>query len=116
MGRVKGRRRWSEVEARAVLREWEGSGQTLTAFARRRGYVPERLRRWKKKLDGKPASGARFVPVEIAGSTSAPRLEASTADWRVEIAVSGGLRVVLPDPVDPALVARLVVELRGAGC
>ena len=116
MGRAKGRRRWSEVEVRAMLREWESSGQTLTAFARRRGYVPERLRRWKKKLEGKPASGARFVPVEIPGSTAALRSGASPAERRVEIAVPGGLRVVLVDPIDPALVACLVVELRGAGC
>ncbi len=116
MGRPKDRKRWTDAEAQAVLREWERSGGSLTAFARQRGYVPERLRRWKKKLDGKPSSGARFVPVEIAGSTATLRSGASTADRRVEITVSGGLRVVVPDPIDPALVARLVVELRAAGC
>jgi transposase-like protein len=116
MGRAKERKRWTEVEAQAVLREWKESGSTLTAFARQRGYVPERLRRWEKKLDGEPTSRAGFVPVEIVGSTAALRSEASTGERRVEITVSGGLRVVVPDPIDPVLVARLVVELRAAGC
>lgn len=61
---------WTEVEARAVLAAWRKSGQSVQAFAKERGIVPQRLRWWKAKLDGKStAVSARaeipLVPVRV---------------------------------------------------
>jgi len=41
---------WSEVEARGVLEAWRRSGLSLERFARQRGFVPQRLHWWKRKL------------------------------------------------------------------
>jgi hypothetical protein len=41
---------WSEVEARGVLEAWLRSGLTIERFARQRGFVPQRLHWWKRKL------------------------------------------------------------------
>jgi hypothetical protein len=41
---------WSEVEARGVLEAWRRSGLPLERFARMRGFVPQGLHWWKKKL------------------------------------------------------------------
>jgi len=116
MGRIRSRGRWTEAEAQALLEQWKRSSQTLTAFARRRGYVPERLRRWKKKLESESEGQFRFVPVEVAERPATAVLEPSAPDRRVEIAVGDTLRVVVAEPVDAGWVARLVVELRAAGC
>lgn len=41
---------WTEVEARGVLDAWRKSGLTVEKYARSRGFVPQRLHWWKKKL------------------------------------------------------------------
>lgn len=52
---------WSEVEARGVLEAWRRSGLPLERFARMRGFVPQRLYWWKKKL-GVAAVGNASTP------------------------------------------------------
>ncbi len=65
------RGQWSEHEARGVLSAWRKSGQTLERFARDRGLVPQRLRFWKRKLEGKTTTLARresplaLLPVQV---------------------------------------------------
>ena len=44
--------RWSEHEARGALSAWRKSGEPLERFAKERGIVPQRLRNWRKKLEG----------------------------------------------------------------
>jgi len=46
------RGQWSEHEARGVLAAWRKSGMTLERFAKDRSLVPQRVRWWKKKLEG----------------------------------------------------------------
>jgi hypothetical protein len=59
--------RWSEHEARGVLNAWRKSGQKLEVFARERGLVSQRLRNWRKKLEGKPPATGELalLPVEV---------------------------------------------------
>ena len=72
------RGQWSEHEARGVLSAWRKSGQTLERFAKDRGLVPQRLRFWKSKLDGKTTSLIRsesplaLLPVQV---TESPQLK-----------------------------------------
>lgn len=70
---------WSEDDARRILDELAASGETVTAFARRRGLVPQRLWWWQKRLTGRrPASpkgdqakdrAASFLPVILRETT-----------------------------------------------
>ncbi len=76
--------RWSEREARAVLTSWRKSGQSLEEFAKSRALVPQRLRWWRKKIEG--GSTGRTVPREgraacraLAGSRERPSGEARRA-------------------------------------
>lgn len=57
---------WTEVEARGVLESWRRSGLSIERFARQRGFTPQRLYWWKKKL-GIPAAhdAPKLVPVHV---------------------------------------------------
>lgn len=62
---------WSEVEARGVLGAWRKSGISIERFARQRGFTPQRLYWWKRKLGistkSEPAavSSPVLLPVEL---------------------------------------------------
>ena len=42
---------WTEDEARSALEAWKRSGSGIVQFARSRGMSPQRLYRWRRKLD-----------------------------------------------------------------
>lgn len=44
------RTQWTQADAKRVLDEWQRSGDTLEAFARARGLVPQRIVWWRKRL------------------------------------------------------------------
>lgn len=61
-------RHWTEADARGVLDDWKRSGETLEAFARSRGLVPQRLAWWRKRLSASPAGPAlTLVPAAVVG-------------------------------------------------
>jgi transposase-like protein len=78
-------RRWTEEDAREVLAAQESSGESVNAFGRRLGIVPQRLLWWRSRLERVTPS---FVPVEVTGTSPAvvvvagdgTRVEVSTAD------------------------------------
>ena len=57
---------WTEVEARGVLESWRRSGKSIERFARERGFTPQRLYWWKKKLvfSAEPEV-PKLVPVHV---------------------------------------------------
>jgi hypothetical protein len=59
--------RWTETDARRLWSEWRAVGGSLEAFARRRGFVAQRLQWWVKRLDLKDQGPPRgsFVPVVV---------------------------------------------------
>ena len=65
--------RWTEVEAREVLRAWRKSGTTISEFARRRGLVPERLYHWRNKLGVE--EDVEMVAVSVVEPAARPRGE-----------------------------------------
>lgn len=93
------RRTWNEEEARRILAELAASGETVSAFARRFGLVPQRLWWWQKRLgeqappDRTPSGPqtqtltATFLPVTVR----AAELPAAPAT----MALGGGVRVEL---------------------
>lgn len=109
-------RRWTEEDARRVLAEWEASGQTLAAFARAAGLVPQRVAWWRRRLAGRAPERRRgaeepqtpaFLPVEIVGGALDTQ-KALVIAW-------GDLRLEVGDPglVPPTWIAELVSALRG---
>jgi transposase-like protein len=105
--RSSGWRQWSEAEARGMLTALKESGDSMAAFAARRGVSTQRLSYWAKRLrNGRGET--TFVPVEIPGTAAG--LEAST----IEIS-SGGLVVRIREDADPGTLQRVVDTLR-RGC
>jgi transposase-like protein len=78
-------RKWTEDDARDALAALEASGESVSAFGRRLGIVPQRLLWWRSRLGRVSPS---FVPVEVRGTSPAvvvvagdgTRVEVSTAD------------------------------------
>lgn len=67
---------WSELEARAVLSAWRSSGVSIERFAAARGIVAQRIRWWKKKLEGTAASSRKstaLLPVRVIGTCEPSR-------------------------------------------
>lgn len=64
--------KWTKVEARAALEAWRRSGQSVRQFALQRGWTPERLYRWQRKLSDDES--IELLPVEVAAEP-APRGE-----------------------------------------
>jgi hypothetical protein len=55
---------WTEADARRVLADWERSDDSLEAFARSRGLVPQRLAWWRNRLRGpRPEASAALTLV-----------------------------------------------------
>ena len=43
---------WREADARRVLDAWRATGSSMAAFARASGLPVERIRRWRRRLEG----------------------------------------------------------------
>ena len=66
-------RRWSKADAQRVLAEQASSGLSLQEFAQRQGIHPERLRRWRSRLQDSTPTGSTSVRlVELLARASTP--------------------------------------------
>jgi hypothetical protein len=107
------RGQWSEHEARGVLSAWRKSGETLERFAKNRGLVPQRLRWWRNKLEGKSAALVRseaplaLLPVHVTESAPATRGEP------VAVYLRSGHIVKVGRGFDEEAFARVVAVLEG---
>ena len=80
---------WQEAEARAVIETWQQSGETLAAFARRRGLNRRRLVRWVSRLRAGESKAMRFHPVQVRERASGP----GTAAIEIDLGSSRRIRV-----------------------
>ena len=113
-----GRTRWTAESAQAVLSEQEKSGESLSAFARRRGLEAQRLYWWRKRLAewgaAAPERGQRLVAVVTPEVSTASTSAAASAvqvrlRWgEVEIEVTGTTALA------PSWLAALARELGAA--
>jgi hypothetical protein len=107
------RGQWSEHEARGVLSAWRKSGQTLERFAKERGLVPQRIRFWKNKLEGKPTALIRtqspmaLLPVQVTEPAGSKRGEP------VAVYLRSGHIVKIGRGFDEEAFARVVSLLEG---
>ena len=109
------RGQWSEHEARGVLRAWRSSGLSLERFAKDRGLVSQRIRWWKKKLEGPTVAAARapsaalaLLPVQVTQAAQPKRGEP------VAVYLRSGHIVKVGRGFDEEVFARVVAVLEGA--
>lgn len=102
------RHHWTEEDARRELDGWYRSGESMTAYARGRGYSPQRLRWWQKRLAPSTAAmEARpiaLAPAVLTGSAAALVISLSPGEVRVEVDA--------PEALEPAWLANLACALR----
>ena len=81
------RHRWTAEHARTVLDDWKNSGESSSAFARRRGVSAQRLFWWRARLREAPiGERSRLVPVVVRGTASAcPVVVTTGSGVRIEI-------------------------------
>lgn len=101
---AEGRRRWqhwTEEQARAAMGELAQSGVSIAKFAEIKGFSPQRIAYWRRRLaDGRTP---KFVRVDMSMATP------STAA-HIDI-VLDGVTVRVRESLEPARVARLVDAL-----
>jgi hypothetical protein len=100
------RGQWSEHEARGVLSAWRKSGQSIERFAKERGIVPQRVRWWRSKLEGKSTAQA-LLPVQVTESAPAKRGEP------VAVYLRSGHIVKVGRGFDEEAFARVIAVLEG---
>lgn len=105
--RVERRRRWSDEEKLAILKETTLPGAIVAVVARRHGIGTGQLYTWRRQLLRGAMAG--FVPVELA-RTEPPARPFETG--RIEIGRHGGLTVSIDRLVDRAAL-KLVLEVVG---
>ena len=96
----KTRRRWTVLEARAVLAALASSGLSQNAFAAREGLDTQRLSVWRRKLRvAITAPPPSFVEVQ------------RRAAERVDVVLPSGLTLRVAESIDASLLRRLVDAL-----
>ncbi|GFM29092.1 uncharacterized protein PY1_contig-07-18 [Novosphingobium sp. PY1] len=105
--RVERRRRWSDEEKLAILKETTQPGAIMAVVARRHGIGTGQLYTWRKQLLKGAMAG--FVPVELMSSGLPGKL---SEIGRIEIRGNGGLTVLVDKLVDRAAL-KLVLEVVG---
>ena len=98
MGEVGGMRRYTETERQRIVRDFESSGLSATAFCRRRGVSTVTLAQWRKRYPRTAATSAPdtprtapWLPVVLTGAGSLPALREGSpylmvcGDCRLEV-------------------------------
>ncbi len=98
---------------RDTIAAWKESGQTVTAFCAARGLGESTFFARRRELARRDQALNAPVTQEAKGSFAAVRV---IPDATVEIVVPGGIVLRTLVAADPAVVARLVLALRGAPC
>ena len=99
------RTRWTAEEAGRVLRALDESGLSQKEFCEREGLIPERLRRWQRKLEGRRTgsspSRVELRPVQVVGH--------DRMDGRpFELELPEGVRLQVPCDFDEGSLTRLL--------
>ena len=105
--RVERRRRWSDEEKLAILKETTQPNAIVAVVARRHGIGTGQLYTWRRQLLKGAMAGC--VPVELARSEAPTR---SVETGRIEIGRHGGFTVSIDRLVDRAAL-KLVLEVVG---
>jgi transposase-like protein len=115
------RRRWGSDEKLRIVAETHEPGASVRAVAARHDVYPNLLRTWRRQVrEGRlvAAQPMGFIPVHIAGSTSAPAKPLLPAYDRpgaetIEIVLPDGSRLRVGNDVNLAALRRVMTVLRG---
>ena len=107
-------RHWSEHEARGVLAAWRKSGLSMEKFAEDRGLVAQRIRWWRKKLEGDAAPAVKagtmaLLPVSVSAPATTPKRGEPVAVY-----LRGGQVIRVGRGFDEDAFKRVVAILEGA--
>ena len=103
---VEVRRRRSRAEAEQLVAEYETGGLSRVEFCRKQGLSLATLARYRKRrAQGNPAPGDRWVAVEVSGGR--PRLE-SGASSGLAVALPGDRRIEVGCGFDARTLAQLL--------
>lgn len=105
--RVERRRRWSDEEKLAILKETTDPGAIMAVVSRRHGIGTGQLYTWRRQLLRGAMAG--FVPVELVPDASSMP---SGTQGRIDIRAKGGFTVSIDRQVD-RVALKLVLELVG---
>lgn len=108
---------WRETDARLVLAAWMDSGQSMSAFARHFGLCAQRLRRWRRRLDG-GGDGLDFHPVRLV-ERGLPLIEIADAappGAALELLLPQGRRISVGPGFDEETLVRLVRVVESLAC
>jgi transposase len=117
VGRVSGRRRWSDAEKLEILAEAFRPGARVCDVIARREVSSSLIYTWRKQLRaGKLAGSAPSVPVFAEVRLTEPVVPASPpvpcSSGRIDIALPGGVRISVDGGVDAEALARVLSVLR----
>jgi len=94
----------------ALVKDWEGSGQSQRGFCAARGIGQSTLRYWRRRLQGETAgntgiSGARLVPVSVCSELP------SQGGSGLRVVLSSGLGIDVAPGFDAATLQRVLATL-----
>ena len=102
-------RRRSRAEAEQLVAEYEASGLSCVEFCRKQGLSLATLARYRKRREqGSPAAGNRWIAGEVAASRQAMGSAASSG---LAVALPGGLRIEVGRGFDASTLAQLLAVL-----
>ena len=117
MGEVGGMRRYTETERQRIVRAFESSALSATAFCRRRGVSTVTLAHWRKRYPRTAATSAPdttrpapWLPVVLTGAGSLPALREESR----YLMVCGDCRLEVPPGFAPGE-ARALWQLLAEG-
>lgn len=106
-------KRWSTTEAQRLLAELDRSGLSDRAFAKKKGFDPQRLWWWRKRLE-QPRRSETVTFVEVKPKTVAS--EAVTSEMVLEVRLLNGRVVMVPSLIEPMVLVRLLDAIEGRSC
>lgn len=117
VGRLSGRRRWSDAEKLEILAEAFQPGVRVCDVIARREVSSSLIYTWRKQLRaGKLAGAAASLPVFAEVRLAEPAVPASPpvpcSPGRIDIALPGGVRISVDSGVDAEALARVLSVLR----
>ncbi len=101
-------RRWTEEEARQALADFDRSGLGIVAFAIREGLTPQRLGRWRRRLEGVAAPAFEEVTSRVTAVGASGGVAVPVERERFEIVLPSGCVVRVPESFDASALQRLL--------
>lgn len=100
------------AELRELVREWRASGESVRAFATRRGVGAHVLHYWKKRVDAGPTGRVVPAPRSSALAFAPVQITPEAADG-IEVSFGDGTRVRVGAGARRALVRAVLQVLAG---